>query len=223
MNTNVVQQEFDTKADTYESYRLAEWYKAHAQEIAKHCPENINGDILDIGCATGYQLRLLAKKNPNSNLVGIDLSPLMVEQAKNYSSEADRFHFLAANWEDLTEQDEQLLQRFNFKLIICANTVHYFLNPEKALQSMYNMLADDGAVLILEREKSDSLLTSIWGFLHRHMIKDQVEFYSAQDITELLDKVGFSNAQVISIIKKYFYKGKLFTSIALIKGNKSNG
>jgi len=223
MNTNIVQQEFDQKAKEYESNRLADWYKAHADEILKHCPESIDGDILDIGCATGYQLRLLADKYPNSNLVGIDLAAKMIAQADSQYSDTDRSNFIADNWEQLSEHNHQLLQKFNFKLIICANTFHYFLDPEKAVSSMYQLLDTDGMLLILEREKSDSLLTSFWGFLHRHFIKDQVEFYSAADITHILDNVGFSNSQVVSIIRKYFWKGKLFTSIALIKGKKSNG
>ena len=33
-----VREEFDGKAAEYESNRLAGWYQAHADEIAKHCP-----------------------------------------------------------------------------------------------------------------------------------------------------------------------------------------
>ena len=81
MQNNVVKNEFDLKADLYESNRLAQWYKAHAQEIANHCPKFNDGDILDIGCATGYQFRLLSQSHPDASLVGLDLSPAMTQQA----------------------------------------------------------------------------------------------------------------------------------------------
>ncbi len=220
MQNNIVEQEFNQKATQYESNRLSAWYKAHAQEVAAHCPPLESGDILDIGCATGYQLRLLADNNPNSRLVGIDTAEQMIAQAKNRTADSDQFHFVYDNWESLTEQTNSMLEQFNFKLIICANTLHYFLNPEQAIKQMYTQLDTGGRLLILEREKSNSLLTSFWGLLHRHFIKDQVEFYAADDIKQLLTQIGFEQTEVMSTIVKYFWKGKLFTSIALIKGEK---
>ena len=220
MPENIVAAEFNAKAGEYESNRLADWYKAHAEEIAKHSPALASGDVLDIGCATGYQLRRLADLNPNSKLVGIDLAAEMISQAKRISPESDRFHFVCDNWELLSPQTADLLKQFNFKLIICANTLHYFLDPQQAVRQMYDQLDTGGTLLILEREKSNSLLTSIWGGLHRHFIKDQVEFYAADEIKQLLQQIGFQQTDVASTIVKYFWKGKLFTSIALVKGEK---
>ena len=84
------------------------------------------------------------------------------------------------------------------------------------------MLDSGGMLLVLEREKSSSLLTLIWGFFPRHFLTDQVAFYTADTVTEYLSAAGFKNVSIASTIKKYFWKGKLFTSIAIIKGNKLN-
>jgi len=224
MQNNVVKNEFDIKAELYESNRLAQWYKAHAQEITSHCPTFNNGDILDVGCATGYQLRLLSQSHPEANLVGVDLSPKMTQQAEMHCTQSmQRFHFITDDWENLSPENHAFLEKFKFKLIICANTVHYFVDPHRAIRRMYEMLDTDGMLLVLEREKSSSPLTLLWGFIHRHFIKDQVEFYAADTITGYFSQSGFENVQVVSTIKKYFWKGKLFTSIAIIKGNKLNG
>ena len=221
MPNNVVKNEFDLKASQYESNRLANWYKAHAQEISKHCPTFGKGDILDIGCASGYQLRLLSQTHPESRLVGLDLSAKMINQAEMaVPAAAGKFHFLSDDWENLNTESRSFLKQFDFKLIICANTFHYFKNPQNAISQMYEMLDTDGMLLILEREKSSSPLTLLWGFIHRHFIKDQVEFYAADTVSHYLSQTGFSNVQIVSTIKKYFWKGKLFTSIAIIKGNK---
>lgn len=220
---NVVINEFDQKAEHYESNRLAQWYQAHAQEITTRCPEMEVGDILDIGCATGYQLRLLAKTYPNVRLVGLDISPQMIRQAQLKSAQCTpEIHFMADDWENLDSQSIEYLKQFRFKLIICANTFHYFTQPRQAIAQIYSMLDSGGMLLILEREKSSSVLTTLWGFLHRHYIKDQVEFYAAEDITGYLSEAGFENISIVRTIKRYFWKGKLFTSISIIKGNKLN-
>ena len=221
MTIDVVQQEFDLKASEYESNRLAAWYKAHADEIINHCPLLAEGDILDVGCATGYQLRSLQQRNPNANLVGIDLSGNMISQAEKLSSESsNNFLFINDDWENLSEKSISTLNKFNFKLIVCANTLHYFKQPDLAVKHMFEQLDSDGMLLILEREKSNSWLTSVWGFLHRYFIKDQVEFYTADNVSQLMTQAGFQHAQIVTTIRKYFWKGKLFTSIALIKGEK---
>ena len=221
MENNVVEKEFDLKASHYESNRLAPWYKAHAQEIVKYCPPQIDGDILDIGCASGYQLRLLSELYPKSRLVGLDLSSNMINQALSLSDEASkRFYYIHDNWENLRNESQRRLSQFDFKLIICANTFHYFVDPPQAIKQMYDCLDSDGMLLLLEREKSSSALTLFWGFLHRYLIKDQVEFYSAGNIVDYLSQAGFNQVQIVSTLKKYLWKGKLFTSIAIIKGNK---
>lgn len=221
MTNNPIQREFDTKASVYESNRLANWYRAHAQEILDICPLSIDGDTLDIGCATGYQLRLLRSRNTAFKLVGIDLSTNMISTAKTLSeSDEGQFHYVADDWENLTEDSKSFLGACRFRLIICANTLHYFRDPEKAIIDMLNMLESGGTLVVLEREQSGSYLTRLWGFLHRYLIKDHVEFHSANDICKLLKKAGFSKFEIASTIKRYVWKGKLFTSVALIRGEK---
>ena len=221
MHDNVVKNEFDLKAGHYESNRLAKWYQAHAQEIMKHSPHFDSGDILDIGCATGYQLRLLSQSHPNANLVGLDISPQMAKQANTQCNAfADRCHFITDDWENLNTENRAFLNQFKFKLVICANTFHYFTRPRQAIMQMYELLDTDGMLLVLEREKSSSVLTLFWGFLHRHLIKDQVEFYAADTVRQYLSQAGFKDVAIASTIRKYFWKGKLFTSIAIIKGSK---
>lgn len=222
---SVVEREFDGLAADYESNRLSRWYKAHADEILEHCPEQLTGDVLDIGCATGYLLRRLSEKTTNAALVGVDLSPNMIAEAKRKTAGAPpgRFRFFPGDWEDLDRDTLQRLNGFDFRLMVCANAFHYFAKPREAAEDMYKMLGENGILLVLEREKHDSPLTAFWGFLHRHFIKDQVSFYSATELVDLLREVGFEDVRVMKTINRYFWKGKLFTSIALIGCTKRTG
>ena len=154
--------------------------------------------------------------------MGIDISAKMLNQAQtNAQNRPQAVCYLNGNWEKLAPPNIELLGQFDFKLIVCANTFHYFLNPLEAIRKMHRLLAKDGTLLLLEREKTASILTSFWGLLHRHLIKDQVEFYQAEDIIKLFKQAGFHDAKVISSVRKYFWKGKLYTSIALIEAVKT--
>lgn len=218
---NVVQREFDTLAGEYETNRLAGWYKAHAEEILRHCPNTLNGDILDVGCGTGYLLRLLSAKYPGAGAVGMDISPNMIAEASSKSpSGGQELCLMTDNWEQPESGNFDKLTQRDFGLIVCANAFHYFQNPLAAIQRMRRLLAPGGILLVLEREKSASLMTSLWGLAHRHLIKDQVEFYATDEILDFFTQAGFDDARVVSTIRKYFWKGKLFTSIALIKATK---
>ncbi len=225
MQQSVVEQEFDALAGEYESNRLSRWYKAHSQELADLGPELRVGDILDVGCGTGYLLRQLSPKYPRAKLVGVDTSSEMIAQAnrKIIAARYDDFCFVHDDWERLSTRSLEILGRFDFRLIVCANTFHYFKDVRNASKAMYNMLSEDGILLVLEREKLASPLTSLWGLLHRHVIKDQVEFYDTRELSDILTGAGFEDVSVVKTIKKYFWRGKVFTSIAIVKGRKRMG
>ena len=217
-STNIVEQEFDALATEYESNRLAGWYKAHADEMLKHIPNLEQGDILDVGCATGYLLRTYLKDRPNIRAVGLDTSARMIEQAeRNHAVDSTQIKFIHANWEDL---DLHLFEDYKFKAIFCANTFHYFTDPQTATKKLFDLLSEDGTLYLLERNKALSPLTLMWGFLHDVLIRDQVTFYKTSELVNFFEKAGFTQIKTLSSIKKYFWKNELFTSIVLIKGSK---
>lgn len=85
---------------------------------------------------------------------------------------------------------------------------------------MYQQLEPGGTLMILEREKSGSALTLAWGLLHRHLIKDHVEFYQSNEIVSMLKGSGFDSIKIADTINRYFWRGKLYTSIVLIAATK---
>jgi len=220
---NVVQREFDALASEYETNRLSGWYQAHALEILEHSAPLGGGGILDVGCGTGFLLRRLALRFPQADVVGLDISGEMIVRAK-HAAEAEgleNIHFIKGDWEGLEEAARDALRRFDFGLIVCANAFHYFTDPLRAALDMFTILRPGGRLLVLEREKSNSPLTAVWGLLHRYFIKDQVKFYTTVRMLEMLKQAGFVKVDVIKTVTKYFWKRKLFTSIALIECQKS--
>ena len=213
---NPIQREFDSLAAEYETNRLAPWYQAHAELILDACPSLENGDILDVGCGSGYLLRSFLARNPGCRGVGVDLSAGMVAESRR-RAEADgvnRIRFLQADWESL---DLRTLGDYAFGFAFCANAFHYFSAPQQAARKLHDVLADGGTLYVLERNKSNSPLTRLWAWLHRHWIKDNVEFYTLSELASFFKQAGFTEVTVVRAVNRLFWKNKLYTSIVLLK------
>lgn len=220
MQVKVIQREFDEVAPVYETNRLSSWYQAHADEILRQCPPLPTGDILDVGCGTGYFLRSYLARNPHARGVGIDVSEGMVEAARA-RAEAEQIANVEFVGGDFERVDLQLFAAYRFSIIVCANAFHYFSDPQSATDRLYRLLGNDGVLFILERDKSSSLLTQLWGFLHRYYIKDQVEFYDKDELLKFVERAGFRDLSVVNSIRRYFWRGKLYTSVVLIRCRKA--
>lgn len=212
---NAIEREFESIASKYETNRLAEWYKAHADEVLSECPPHIDGDILDVGCGTGYLLRKLLQRYPQSRGVGLDLAGAMVKQAAQLAAAESvaNVSFIKADWEvvDLRE-----LAECEFKLVVCANAFHYFSNPQLAAKKLFDVLAPGGLLFVLERNKSDSRMTQIWGWIHEHIIKDNVVFYDVVELKYFFQESGFSGVQVVRNIRRLMWKNKIYTDVVLV-------
>lgn len=216
---NVIEREFNAIAADYETNRLAPWYKAHSRLILDACPPLDSGDVLDVGCGTGYLLRSFLGRSPAARGVGIDVAGNMVDAAAGLAREEaiHNAHFLQADWESF---DTRRLNGYDFKLAFCTNAFHYFSAPMAAAAKLCDVLADDGTLYVLERNKADSPLTSLWGWLHRHWIKDNVEFYTLDELVSCFKGAGFRDVTVVRTVNRLLWKNKLYTSVALLKCTK---
>jgi SAM-dependent methyltransferase len=109
--------------------------------------------ILDVGCGTGHHVGLLAKKG--LNVVGIDVSPAMVEKAKmNYP----QYRFIAGN-----VLNSGSFPNGEFTHILCLYfTVYYFQDKTMFFRNCFDWLMPGGYLIIhlVDREKFDPLLPS---------------------------------------------------------------
>ncbi len=144
--------------------------------------ENIN--FLDIGCGTGFAVGKVAKSaNFKGNFYGIDLSKKMIEKAKANFANHNNFHFLEANAEKIP------LENNFFDIIICTNSFHHYLHPQKAVDEMQHLLKNGGKVYIL-----DITLEGWLGFfvnkVHKLFEPEQVKLYSTKEFRQMIEKAG---------------------------------
>lgn len=218
MDKSRIIDEFDGKAKEYEINRLGDWYIAQLQLLAQHIDDTVPGDILDIGCGTGWLLRSLAKSRPGRRYVGIDISPKMIASAQsNLPANDGNIEFIVSDWEAM---DLERLSPYGFAGIVCTSAFHYFAHPREALTRIHDLLLENGLLYLVERDKSASPLTALWDQLHRHYIKDHVRFYSSAQLQTMLREAGFSNIEVLEAVKRYIWHGKLQTNIVFLRGQR---
>ncbi|QCR31645.1 trans-aconitate 2-methyltransferase [Lysinibacillus sp. SGAir0095] len=91
-----------------------------------------NEKILDLGCGTGDLARQM--KDLGANVIGVDKSANMIEQARN------KYEEIAFEVKDATE----LLYKNEFDAVFSNATLHWVKTPEKALNCIQNSLKQGG-------------------------------------------------------------------------------
>lgn len=111
------------------------------------------------------------------------MSPKMIEKAKtNFSGK--NFHFLEANSESIPLNDNF------FDIIICTNSFHHYLHPDKAISEMHRLLKNDGKVYILDITIPDGWLGRVLNKIHKMLEPEQVKIYSMKEFQHLFENAG---------------------------------
>jgi ubiquinone/menaquinone biosynthesis C-methylase UbiE len=157
-----------------------------------------NMSILDIGCGTGWALGQTARLIDNKgSFYGVDLSAKMIKKAKENFKTKENFHFIKANAESIPLDDNL------FDAIICTNSFHHYLHPDKALKEMYRLLKTGGKVYILD-PTADIWVIKIIDKLIHFFENGHVKMYSTKEFKELIVDSGlkYEGRKIIRISQK---------------------
>ncbi len=108
--------------------------------IFKFSSEKLNEGklrVLDIGCGCGYLTMVVAQKNPNAIVQGIDISYEAIKCAK------DNFNldFFQANVLDINDNNK-------YDVLIYNMVLHNIQNLEASIKKSYEIVKKDGIVII---------------------------------------------------------------------------
>ena len=116
--------------------------------LLEHIPPSSELDALEIGCGTGSFARLLAQRF--RRVLALDLSPRMIEIAKEQSRQYPNIDFQVA---DVMTGEFPSKQ---FGCIVSVATLHH-LPFEPILSKMKDALQTDGTLLVLDLFKAEGL------------------------------------------------------------------
>lgn len=131
--------------------------KLLVEEISKFCPfEN----ILELGCASGANLFLLAKKYPDTKLYGIDVSIKAIEEGQKF--------FVENKIENVELQTRSILNLENFKDkffdIVFSDATLLYIGKEKINNVFKEIIrvSKKGIVLCEQNTDKDSFYNDKW-------------------------------------------------------------
>lgn len=173
---------FDKWAKHFEKTGFA--FRYFQKKVISNVQLQPNSSFLDIGCGTGWALRYVSSLlNHQGHFVGIDISEMMIEKAKQIAKGLSNISFYNASSEELP------LENDCFDNIICTFSFHHYLHPEKALSEAMRVLKIKGKLFILDGTPDDFITKWIEKWLAK-LEKEHVKQYSTLEFIKMFSTAG---------------------------------
>ncbi len=117
------------------------WIKNRIEKIKKYITPS-EKNILDLGCGTGEITKSIAKAFPDSDVVGIDISPWTIRKAKSYHLNAKNVEFLVGDAFNLK------FRKNTFDIVISTEVIEHLLSPELIFDEVSRVLKKNGLFII---------------------------------------------------------------------------
>jgi ubiquinone/menaquinone biosynthesis C-methylase UbiE len=138
--------------------------------------------VLDVGCGTGALLDIVLATRPGVRALGIDLSPEMIEVARERLG--DRADLRVADAEALPFPDGRV------DLVVCVDSFHHYPHPAAALAEMRRVTRPGGA-LVLGDWYVGRLLRGLMNWLLPRMPSGDVRIYAPAELRALAAEAGY--------------------------------
>ncbi|MFJ6701033.1 class I SAM-dependent methyltransferase [Streptomyces sp. NPDC091272] len=207
---------FDRAARTYDRLTAANpGYHAHLRRSARRLGLPHRGEglrLLDLGCGTGASTAALLRAAPLAEIVAVDASQGMLEQAaaKHWPPGVSFVHAPA-------EGLEEAGVRGPFDAVLAAYLLRNVKDPDAVLDSVRGLLAPGGRLAVHEYTLGGRLVDRmVWsavchgivlpagrafgdGDLYRHLLESVVDFDTAEEFAARVRRAGFSSVRVLPL------------------------
>ncbi len=161
--------------------------------MISHMEPSADKNILEIGCGTGENSRMLAERTGMS-VLGTDLCVPFIERAK----QANNLPNLSYAVLDFNSPGDFTGQSFDY---IVGNGIlhHLYFNLDAALENIKNLLKPDGRLIFMEPNLNNPYIYLIFSF---HILRKAANLeptemaFTKQFATRKLEILGFKNIQV---------------------------
>ena len=181
-----IERKYSQVAPDYDS-RWSFYIQATIRETVKRLDLQDSDRLLDIGCGTASLFQTIVAKDPSVELVGVDLSPAMLEVA--HKKLGDQAVFLAAQAQSLP------IRSNSFDIVVSCNAFHYWREPQKCLLEAARVLKPKGRIVITDW-CDDYIACRFCHFFLRIFSRAHFKTYGRRECEHLFQVAGFRNIRI---------------------------
>ncbi len=127
-------------AQTYEDYLVPHQFRPWTEDLLQRAEPQPGERVLDVDCGTGVVARMVAQRtNGRSHVVGLDVSPAMLEVARSASAR----HGVEIAWHE-GSADALPFPDGSFDLVLIQQGLQFFPDKATALGEIARVLGADG-------------------------------------------------------------------------------
>lgn len=130
---------FEDWAERGRAEGMAESHTPFVRPVFERLPLPPDGAYLDIGCGNGYTVRWAAEAAPEGRAVGIDVSPRMIDRARELSAGIPNAEFHRASF-----PDGHPLEPGSFDVIYSMEVFYYLPDLDAGLTEVRGLLRPGG-------------------------------------------------------------------------------
>ena len=183
---------------TFEDMETAERYNEETKKRMQYLSRSfvsitkkwgiVDGKVLDIGTGTGLLAIELAKKIPDVEVIGLDLSDVALKVARKNLQEIEQPFKVSFEKGDA---EDTPFENCAFDLVVSSNTLHLIKNPVRMFDEIQRVLKPSGKFFISD------LRRSLLGMFSKHIRAS----YSTREVKEMLRRSMLQKWKV----KDYFF------------------
>lgn len=166
--------------------------KGIIQHSIDSIPSEKSDVIVEVGLGSGKALAMLAKKYPESQLYGVDVSKTMLKSAGKRNKNLLRSGRLKL---ELNSIEKMSIESESVDSLFTINTIYFWNNSDKACQEVYRVLKK-GSYFIVSFNPEDVMSKNNYP-------NDLFNFYSREDVEELLHRNNFKPVSVKEFKDRY--------------------
>ena len=192
-----IKQAFAGAANHYDS--VADLQRRAGIALLKQLPDNsLGGNLLDLGCGTGFLTGELFAKAPRSPIIAVDIALPMLQTARQKLLAANNIRYVCADAEQLPLASHSIDT-------ICSNLALQWCYPlDKVLQELRRVLKPGGWLLFSTfGNQSLQELAAAWREVdHYRHVND---FYDLPSLQQQLQQAGFVDSQFQQTLQQSYY------------------
>jgi 2-polyprenyl-3-methyl-5-hydroxy-6-metoxy-1,4-benzoquinol methylase len=176
--------QFDEWSETYEEGIWGYYFSFANKKVLNLLKRKVknSGSILDVGCGPGLLIQKLGESF-SGDIVGLDISPKMIELAKKKCKGLKNVSF------ENTEIENAKL-KLQFDAIVCMNSFHHYENHADVLSNLSKLVKKDGVIILLDPHR-DNPLRRLWTYMLRNWFDEKdVMYFTKKQIKKMADESG---------------------------------